>query len=314
MRVGSVASMNSVPNVQMTRARSTDVKSKKIQNEIAEKQQQMRKISSEEELSADEKVNEQKKQQKEISGLNTELKRHQEELLRSQKRELMMAQLQDHGNPAEEVKSADQVRTNETDKNGIAEKEAKTSAGSSAPQADDRENVIFKSEDGTVILKGERNREQKQTDKIKEDSVVENEKKNAEDETDTGLSQKKVHAMIASDASVQQKSIRGAAISKIREGIAVLKGEIEQDKRHGIDTDKKQKELEKLEKQEEQARTFPFSVSDEKNSSDHTMKPAANVKVFGIQTKKEDNTVINFSNTLKENDQALQSRLQVSFG
>ena len=314
MGVGSVASMNSMSNVQMVRARSTDVKSKKIQDEIAGKEQQMRKLSSKEELSADEKTNERKKQQKEISDLNTELKRHQEELLRSQKRELMMAQLQDHEKPAEETKSADQVQIKETDKNSIAEKETKTSPDSSAPQADDRENVIFKSDDGTVILKGERDQEQKQTDKIKEDSVAEKEKSNAEDETDTGLSQKKVHAMISSDASAQQKSLRGAAITRIRGGIAVLKGEIEQDKRHGIDTDKKQKELEKLEKQEEQARTFPFSASDEKNSSDHTMKPAANVRVSGIQNKTEDNTVINLSNTSKENDQALQRQLQVSFG
>jgi len=184
----------------------------------------------------------------------------------------------------------------------------------SAPQADDRKNVIFKSDDGTVILKGERDQEQKQTDKIKEESAAEKENKTVEDDTDTGLSQKRVHAMISSDASTQQNSLRGAVIARIREGIAVLKGEIEQDKRHGIDTDKKQKELEELQKQEEQARTFPFSAAAEKNSSNHAMGSTANTKISGILTKTEDSMVINLSKGSEEDDQALQQRLQVSFG
>ncbi|MDE7207201.1 MAG: hypothetical protein K2N90_08620 [Lachnospiraceae bacterium] len=61
MGVGSVTSRNSMSNVQMARARSADVKSKKIQNEITDIQQQMQKISSKEELSVDEKANERKK-------------------------------------------------------------------------------------------------------------------------------------------------------------------------------------------------------------------------------------------------------------
>lgn len=88
MGVGSVTSMGSMSSTWMTKVNSTDVKSKSIENKITGIQQQMRKLSSEEELSVDEKVNEQRKQQQEISSLNTELKRHQEEFLKSQREKL----------------------------------------------------------------------------------------------------------------------------------------------------------------------------------------------------------------------------------
>lgn len=335
MGVGSVASMNSMSNVQMTMARSADVKSKRIQNEITGIQQQMQKISSKEELSVDEKANERKKQQKEISSLNTELKRHQEELLKSQKREIMMAELQKNEKPAEEVKSGDKIQTDETNKKGIAEKEIKTidsdmdsslsqegtsavaSVGSSTPQADYREAVIFKNNDGIVILKGEINQDEKrsvdadkkQTDKTKEESIAEREIKIIDN--DTGLSHKEIHAIISADASAQQTSLQGTVIARIRDGIAVLKGEIKQDERRGVDTDKKQKELEKLEKKEEKARTFPFSVLREENS---TMRSATKAKVSGTQIKTDNNALINVSKLSKEDAQASQQRFYVSLG
>ena len=77
--------------MQMTSADLKDHKSKNIQNEITEVQQQIQNLSSTEELSANEKADERKKLQKEKSSLDNELKQHQEELLRSQKREAMLA-------------------------------------------------------------------------------------------------------------------------------------------------------------------------------------------------------------------------------
>ena len=62
MGIGRVTSTNNAMAVmQMTPADFKDQKSKNIQNEITNTQQQMQKLSSEEELSANEKTNERKK-------------------------------------------------------------------------------------------------------------------------------------------------------------------------------------------------------------------------------------------------------------
>ncbi len=114
MGIGSITSTGSMSVMQMTTTDLKDQKSKSIQNEITDVQQQMQKLSSKEELSANEKANERKKLQKEISGLNTELKQHQEELLRSQKREQMLAELREDADPAEKEKSEDKISSNDT--------------------------------------------------------------------------------------------------------------------------------------------------------------------------------------------------------
>ena len=88
MGISGIASTNSMSVVQMTAADLKDQKSKSIQTEITNAQQQLQKLSSAEDLSAHEKMAEQKKLQKEISGLNTKLKQHQEDLRSSQKREI----------------------------------------------------------------------------------------------------------------------------------------------------------------------------------------------------------------------------------
>lgn len=287
MGVGSITSMNSMSNMQMARASSNDVKSKKIQNEITDLQQKIQKISSNEALSIDEKVNERKKQQQAISSLNTELKRHQEEILWSQKRELMMAELQEDKETAE--------------KQGT---------------------VIFKNDDGTVILKEDTNQDEKrdvdadkkQTDETqKEDNAEKEPKTIAEDVKDanTAMPEKNVHAIISGGASAEQVSQQRAVIAKIRGGIAVLKGEINQDERHGINTDKKQAELEKLEKQEERAKTLRSSTLDGNN---RTKNPMANIRVTGIQSRTEDKDSVNVSKLLSEETQASQQTFYVSLG
>lgn len=99
---------------QMTAADVKDQKSKNIQSDITTAQQQMQKLSSKDDLSANEIANERKKLQKEISGLNTKLKQHQEELRRSQKREIMMAELLEDKKTVKEETPEDKIRPAET--------------------------------------------------------------------------------------------------------------------------------------------------------------------------------------------------------
>ncbi|MDE7199331.1 MAG: FlxA-like family protein, partial [Lachnospiraceae bacterium] len=71
MGIGGITSANSMSVMQMTSSNVTDSRSKNIQKEITDTQQQMQKLSSKEDLSANEKSQERKALQKEISDLNT---------------------------------------------------------------------------------------------------------------------------------------------------------------------------------------------------------------------------------------------------
>lgn len=282
MGVGSVSSMNSMPGMQISKAGLTDTKSKKVQNEITEMQREMQKLSSDEELSVDEKADERKKLQKEISSLNTELKRYEEESLKAQKRKEMLAELREYEEPAEE-ESADKIQADGKEE-GAAE--TKTEAAT----------VIFQDSDGTVLLKGgvdqaeERgvDAEKKQADETEEEDMAEETVKpmDEEDETDTGISGQEMYAMVFAEDSEQQEETQDRVIADIKGDIAVLKGEISQDKRRGVDTDQKQEELEKLQKREERARELQNQENRKDNETKGFPFPAA-----GAQASEQQFTV-----------------------
>ncbi len=316
MGVGSVTSMNGMSVMQRTMAGSTDAKSKNIQKEIADKEQQMRKAASKEDLSVAEKADERKKLQREISSLNAELERYQEELFKSQKRERMLAELQEKADPAEEGNAAGRIQADEKgEETGVVQEEISAAADPSAQQESLQGTVIVKNSDGTVILKGKMNEDEegsvgadkKQADELREEGMDGDKTPFTDEEadTDTGLPPKEVEAMMSADASAGQAGRQEAVIAKIRGDIAVLKGEINQDERRGIDTDKKQAELEKLEKQEERARELPFSVLGEENS---TKQAETKMKASVAQADTENN-VIQFP---KEEEQASQQMFGVS--
>lgn len=291
MGIGSVTSANSMSDMKMTMVRSTDSESKNIKNEITGVQQQMKNLSSKEELSVDEKKNERRKLQQEILSLNTELRQHQEELRRSQRREILMAEMQKERTKKEEEKPEDKAKTEETSTDKA--EEIKVSAG--RQQTED-------------------------ADKLKEESTENETKKvngdmDTDKERDTGFSRKKMEAMVSADSSVQQAGRQGIVIARIRDGIVILKGEINQDTARGTDTEKKQEELEKLEKKEQRAMEAQFSILGEAN---RTMKSAADAELTekknSTQTVEENNPLINAVNYSKEESQAAQQRFYISIG
>lgn len=291
MGIGSVTSANSMSDMKMTMVRSTDSESKNIKNEITGVQQQMKNLSSKEELSVDEKKNERRKLQQEILSLNTELRQHQEELRRSQRREILMAEMQKERTKKEEEKPEDKAKTEETSTDKA--EEIKVSAG---------------------------RQQTEEADKLKEESTENETKKvngdmDTDKERDTGFSRKKMEAMVSADSSVQQAGRQGIVIARIRDGIVILKGEINQDTARGTDTEKKQEELEKLEKKEQRAMEAQFSILGEAN---RTMKSAADSELTekknSIQTVEENNPLINAVNYSKEESQAAQQRFYISIG
>ncbi len=317
MGIGRIASTtNNMSIMQVTSADLKDQKSKNIQNEITDMQQQMQKLSSEEELSVNEKANERKKLQKEISNLNTELKQHQEELLRSHKRESMMAQLQEAQEPEKE-ESEDTVRAEDTASDAPDEKQLPTEE----QQPPLPGSVITQNNDGTVVFKDaiKQDRQpdvdtEKPTDTPKEEVIVEEETNPADSDTvtDAGLSGKEMQAMVSANSSVHQAGLQGTIITKTNDGIAILKGEIRQDERRDVDTERKQAELEKLEKQEQRATLFQFSILGDANKAMKASMESDAAAREEAQTAAEKNAYITAVNLSQE--QTAQQRFYVSVG
>lgn len=318
MGIGSVTSTNSMSSMQMNTAASTDPKIKSIQNEIRDAKQQMQKLSSREELSASEKANERKELQKGISRLNTELEQHQEKLRKSQKREIRLAELQEDQGLTKEEKSEDKIQTKET----ALDKTGEKNLSADNQQTGRPGTVISRNSDGVVMIKEELNPDAKRStdtekikdDKAKEERLDEKEKKDTDNDTaNTSLSPKEIYAITSADSSVQQANRQGSIIAQTRDGIAILKGEIDQDEKRGANTDKKQTELEKMEEREQRAITFQSAILGEANNA---MKSATETSMSGIkdgtQVHVENNAFVQAMNVLQESDPT-QERFHVSF-
>ena len=318
MGIGGVTSSNSMSVMQMTTAGTPDAKSKKIQDEITNVEREMQKISSDAELSYTEKTDEKKTLQKEISSLSTKLDQRQEELLRSQKRESMLAELREDQKPEKAEDEADDLQAKEAASDTAAEAN-KTPAADESQTQPQAGAVIASTDDGTVILKEDAKpietqgivSETEQAAETKEKDVVEEDTKETDNDTDTNVrpSGEEMRAMVSADTSAQLAGRQGTIISKTEDGIAILKGEIAQDERRGVNTERKQAELEKMEKQQERATAFQFSVLG------NAMNSAAGTNAAGIEKTAQDDTENNAYTTAiraSQEDQAMQQRFQVS--
>lgn len=335
MGIGGVTSAsNSMSVMQMTPASLKDHKSKSIQTEITEVQQKIQKLSSEDELSLNEKADEKKKLQKEKSSLDTELKQHQEALLRSQKREIRLAELQENQNPAKKgdsEDSEDRAQAAETASN-TTEKENQQTNGKQplAPGT-----VITQNSDGTVLLKEilsqsesagntveSTQAESKQTGKtgtavseteaaaIEKETPAQAEEENEDDTADASFSDKQMQAMVASDTSMKQADRMGTLVAKTEDGIAILKGEIKQDSYRGTDTGRKEAELSDMQKQREREMGVQFALLGE---AGHMMKSTAGSASVQDSAQEDTGKKLQVSGlNVPQDEQAAQERFHVA--
>lgn len=76
--------VNNMQNAGINRQMGTDSVSKNIQNQIANAQKQLQELSSDKEMSIEEKMNKRQELQKQITDLNNQLRQHQIEMRREQ--------------------------------------------------------------------------------------------------------------------------------------------------------------------------------------------------------------------------------------
>lgn len=303
MGISSITPANSMSPMQFSATDLKDQKSKSIQKEITDVQQQIQKLSSEDELSVSEKENRKKELKREKSSLDTELKQHQDELLRSHKREIKLAGLQEERKPEKEEKAADKTAAEAS-----TDKEAEKKLPADEQQTAQPGTIIAQNSDGTVILKGISNQdgstdtdtENKPADEAKEVAMSEKEAETAGDDlpADARPSSQEMQAMVSADASRQLADSLGTIVAKTNDGIAILKGEIKQDEYRGVDTERKQAELEQMQERQQRETAFQFSLLGEaanvrETASDASAKETTagterNFQVSGLNTAQEE--------------------------
>lgn len=322
MGIGGITSANSMSVMQMPSTDLKDHKSKNIQNEITEVQQQLQKLSSTEELSANEKADERKKLQKEKSSLDNELKQHQEELLRSQKREAMLAELREAQNPSKE-EDEDKIQVAQSPAN--TEETENPKAGEQQTQPLQPGTVISESSDGKVILKEVMNQsedntsaaETKPTEETKEAAAAAEATEPEEEETDTDPAKEfrptanEMQAMVSADTSSQMADRMGALVTKTNDGIALLKGEIKQDSYYGTDTEQKEAELKDMQKQRQREMAVQFSMLGEAGNAMQAAFDTESANATAPNDAGKHFQVSGLSASQQE-EQALQQGFQVS--
>lgn len=317
MGIGSITSTNRMSVTQISSADLKDQRSKTIQNEITDVQRQMQKLSSDEELSVSEKAEERKKLQKEKSNLSTKLKQHEDELLKSQKREMKLAKLQEDRVPLREDEKEDDTPIKETVSDATDKAKLPADERRSLPPG----TVIAQNSDGTVILKevlnqaadNEAKAQNKQAEEDKEEMTAEQEKKaeNADAAADAALSEREVQAMISADTSMRQADRQGLLVTKTTGGIEVLRGEIKQDAYRDVDTERKQTELNDMQEQRTREMAFQFSLL---GDADNAMQAASKTNTpaeKAAQANAERTFQVSGLHTSPE-EQALQQGFQVT--
>lgn len=181
MEINNVKAMEGASGGQKTKAQPVDSVSKNIQNEISNVQRKRQELSSNEDISVEDKLKKRQEMQQEISRLNTQLRQRQAEMRREKQKDLLSEEMKkDSGKTKEaEAKKAETKEAREAKETGKAERETKEEKGKETEkekksadisgmgmkevaaadialqQARSRRNVISGMENGIEILKGE---------------------------------------------------------------------------------------------------------------------------------------------------------------
>lgn len=148
--------------------------------------------------------------------------------------------------------------------------------------------------------------------KLENIDVPSRDKDDKREETDTEVSRKETAAAVTGDSGIEQAKQQRRVITRMKDAIAILKGEIRQDEARGIDTEDKKAELQKQEDKMQKASASQFSVLGEANKA---MKEARQAKISELQGgtrtavkgDQEEQAMIKATNFSKEtNDAAVQ--------
>lgn len=173
MRVQNVN--NNVANMKTGMSQSADATTKNLQSQILAKQQELKKLSENQDMTMEAKMKKRQEINQQIADLNRQLRQHEiEQRKEKQKEEASMNDMLG-GEPANNAASAQQSQTN------------------------------------------------------------------------AGLSDTNMKAMISADASMKMSNVQGSVVASMKRIANVLRGEIKQDAGRGVSVDRKEQELADIE-------------------------------------------------------------------
>ena len=238
--------MNTVMPVAATSpTANTSVKENttEIQSQITTKQQHLKKVSSDDSITATEKEEKRRQLQKEIDDLNRELERKKQEQEEKAK-EAAKKQEQADAQKAEMYKQTTTVIESQEDSARISSKESET---------DKFNDVKEKSE--------------------KADALKEEQQK-------ADMSVKEIQQMLSADYLIQKDIVQEQVDSQRTGTIQVLKSEMKQDELYGTSTEQKESELETIRQKENFWSDAQKAQENQKQAQNHMQTTVnANAKI-----------------------------------
>ncbi len=146
--------------------------------------------------------------------------------------------------------------------------------------------------------------------KLREDQIPATEEKSEDSRQTKGTSSDKADKKNL-PADKQQTVSQGTVMAKNSDGTVIFKGKTDQDEKRAVDAERKQTELEKMEKKEQRAIEFQASILGEANN---TMKSAAKTNVTGTNDKAQANAKNNAFIVPWGETQTAQQKFHIAFG
>lgn len=285
--IGNITSVRSVSAVQKQAVKSVDTKSKSIENDISDVEQQKQAFSSKEDLTVDEKLKRRQELQQELSSLKTKLRISEAEASKENKKEV----LTDEQSAAKGTEAAEDSRAAQIVKEKAAEaKEKEEAAKEEAAKTEKKEAQIQRMKENASegnlekidIQKKDADQAKageavagkigsdgfKVEEQDKKSGVAEDDKKaGAEDDKEKmpGFSKREMQSMISEDEAAKRAEQQGVIVARLENDIVILKGEIKQDEDRGGDVTKKKEELKEQEERAQRAVNAQFSAIGQTN-------------------------------------------------
>ena len=280
--IGNITSVRSVSAVQKQAVKSVDTKSKSIENDISDVEQQKQAFSSKEDLTVDEKMKRRQELQQELSSLKTKLRISEAEASKESQKEA----LTDEQSAAKETEADEESRAAQAVKEDAAKAKEKEEAAKEEKKEEQIQRMKENASESKAQKTGAQTKDADQakagevgvgktgTDgyKIDErtakaDAAEDDEKTEAEQDKEQipGFSKREMQSMISEDEAAKRAEQQGVIVARIENDIVILKGEMKQDEDRGVDVTKKKEELKEQEERAQRAVNAQFSAIGQTN-------------------------------------------------
>ena len=262
MKIGAMGSMAAQP-ANNNSSQVVDTESKQIQAQITNAQNKLQQITSNQNMSDEEKSRLRQEIQKQISELNNQLRKHQLEMRQQQQQAADTRRSSQDTRQTEDVsKDQDAGRIEDSRRNQEAlrkqdnRKAQDNRRAQEARRADDaRAQDLRRQDDARQMQDARRTEDIRQSqdtgrtqDNRQTNSSIDKSASDNDERRTTDIPAVEMKAVISADNAVKHASRQGQVSSSISSKARVLEGEIRQDSRSERNTKSKQAELETLER------------------------------------------------------------------